>query len=223
MALRKYDLFVFDLDGTLIDSAQDIANAANAARGQFGLTPLPLETIKNFVGRGVVRLLKDVFESEDPQIIEQAMALFFKFYDENCLVHTRLYPFAIEMLEMMKPKPLVILTNKPKNFSDKIVSGLGLSKYFKWVLGGDSFSTKKPDPEGLLWITNELKISPKRTLFVGDSAVDFETGRRAEVTTALLAQGFCDRKSLEKLSPDWLFQDVKEMVQWLKTPDPTAV
>jgi phosphoglycolate phosphatase len=179
-------LIVFDLDGTLIDSQTDLTNSINAMLAEFGRQPLPEEIIATYIGDGAGMLVRRALgDPEDEALVENGLRHFLDHYREHKLDHTRVYPGVMESLEMLRtmpdgaPRKLAVLTNKPVRASVEICDGLGLSRYMFRIYGGNSFATKKPDPEGLHTIIREAEVAPGETLMVGDSSVDILTARRA--------------------------------------------
>ena len=157
-----FDLLVFDLDGTLIDSRLDLALAVNAAREDGGMGPLDHELIYSYVGNGAPMLIRRSLgpEAADQQV-ERALQFFYGYYREHMLDNTYLYPGVQESLDtfLADGRQLAVLTNKPVRFSQEIIQGLGLAAHFQRVYGGNSFETKKPDPYGLNFLMDELGAS----------------------------------------------------------------
>lgn len=179
-------LIVFDLDGTLIDSRTDLTNSINAMLAEFDRQPLPEEIIATYIGDGAAMLIRRALgDPDDEPLIENALQHFLAHYREHKLDHTRVYPGVFESLNALRnlsdgtPRKLAILTNKPVRASVEICEGLGLAEYMFRIYGGNSFASKKPDPEGLNTIIREAGVSPGETLMIGDSSVDILTARRA--------------------------------------------
>jgi len=186
-------LVIFDLDGTLIDSAEDLAIATNATRAHFGMPPLDAKLIHSFVGNGAAMLMRRAFGLEaSDQLVSDALSYFVKFYRKHSLEHTRLYPGVAETVNELSEQghTLAILTNKPVRISTDIVAGLGLGNRFKRIYGGDSFEQKKPDPIGIVTLMAETASAPDKTWMVGDSGVDIQTARNARVRVCGVAWGF---------------------------------
>ena len=184
---------IFDLDGTLIDSAEDLAIATNATRAHFGMPPLDAKLIHSFVGNGAAMLMRRAFGLEaSDQLVSDALSYFVKFYRKHSLEHTRLYPGVAETVNELSEQghTLAILTNKPVRISTDIVAGLGLGSRFKRIYGGDSFEQKKPDPIGIVTLMAETASAPDKTWMVGDSGVDIQTARNARVRVCGVAWGF---------------------------------
>ena len=185
-------LLVFDLDGTLIDSGKDLCNSVNATLEHFGLRTLTDERIADFIGDGAGMLIRrallepgELPESlcNDEDFHRQALEYFLTWYRAHKLDFTRAYDGVMASLAALaagtdRPS-MAVLTNKPVGPARAICEGLGLGPYFAMILGGDSFASKKPDPEGLLHIIASLGATPETTLMIGDSEVDVQTARNA--------------------------------------------
>ncbi len=207
------DLLIFDLDGTLIDSKLDLALAVNATRAHFGLPPLDLETVGTYIGNGAPVLIRRAMGSEASEAdIEKALAFFLAYYGDHKLDNTRPYPGIPEALEELHRDGvrMAVLTNKPVRISGGILDGLGLSKYFARVYGGNSFQTKKPDPLGVETLLAETGVAKERAMMVGDSAVDVQTARNAGVRVCGVTYGF-QPESFAADPPDMIVNRPEEL------------
>ncbi|HEY6293805.1 MAG TPA: HAD-IA family hydrolase [Terriglobia bacterium] len=215
------DLLVFDLDGTLIDSEDDLVKSVNAVRMRLELEALPEETVASYVGRGVVPLMRRALGADaSEEAVRQAVEFFLEYYRDHMLDHTVAYPGVREALEDLKTRKMAVLTNKPVRFSEAILKGLGLSHYFARVYGGNSFEQKKPDPVGLLTLMQETSIPARRTMIVGDSDTDVQTGRNAGVWTCGVTYGLAP-ETLQTSPPDFLIADLRELPRVLNGSRPT--
>src|SRR5208337_5254165 len=167
--------FLFDLDGTLIDSKQDLVTSVNAMLRQMGRTELSTDLVATYIGHGAPQLIASALgpESTDDQR-RTGLSLFLAHYQLHKLDATRPYPGVVEALAALATYPMSVLSNKPTNMSVDILQGLGLAKYFRSIYGGDSFEKKKPDPAGALKILQEFGVSPAQAALVGDSEVDVQ-------------------------------------------------
>jgi phosphoglycolate phosphatase len=214
-AVVRADLIIFDLDGTLIDSTGDIAWATNRTLGSMGYGELDMDTIKASIGWGVRSLLEKVMPAEEPQRIDEARQAFLGYYGEHLTVETRLYGGVVETLEYLdgKNKKMALLTNKPIGLTERIIEDFGMKGFFRIVLGGDSLQNKKPHPEPVLKIMACLDNDPEGTVFVGDSAIDCETGRRADIPVIGAAYGFRGRDELEEAGCDIIIEKIGELIE----------
>jgi len=209
--MKQIRLLVFDLDGTLVDSKQDLALSVNAMRTGMGLAPLNLDLIASYVGHGVTLLVRRSLGTQaTDENVEKGLAFFLNYYREHMLDNTAPYPGVGEALEKLSGYKMAVLTNKPVNFSREMVSRLGFAPYFSYVYGGNSLPQKKPDSIGLHTLMEDLQISARQTLMVGDSDTDILTGRNAGVLTCGVTYGF-GAHTLEKVSPDLVIDDMREL------------
>jgi phosphoglycolate phosphatase len=186
--------FLFDLDGTLIDSKLDLANSVNFMLQEMGREPLPLETVASFIGHGAPRLVADVLGAQAADADRKTgLEIFLAHYQKHSLDATRAYPGVHEGLHAVKDCPMAVLTNKPTKMSVEILEALQLLKYFRVVYGGDSFEKKKPDPTGARTILKDLDAPPQEAAMVGDSDVDIQTARNAGTLAIAVNYGFGQR------------------------------
>ena len=183
--------FIFDLDGTLINSKLDLVTSVNAMLRQMGRAQLPTELVATFIGHGAPQLIASALgpgATEDQR--RTGLSLFMTHYQQHQLDVTRAYPGVVEALDSLAGFPMSVLTNKPTNMSIEILQGLGLAKYFRSIYGGDSFEKKKPDPAGALTILQEIGVPPAQAAMVGDSEVDMQTARNAGMLAVAVNYGF---------------------------------
>lgn len=187
-------LIVFDLDGTLIDSAPDLAAAINSMLAEFGCEPLWLPEVRRMVGDGVAMLVARALaarrcEQADPA---QAAQIFMRHYEADATSRTTAFPGAGEALQALRAAgiPLAVCTNKPARVTADILASLGLAGYFARVIGGDSLPFRKPDPRVLLTLLEAFATGPDSSLLVGDSEVDAATAHSASVPFVLMKHGY---------------------------------
>jgi len=207
------DLVIFDLDGTLIDSSRDLANAVNATRAHLGLAPIENETVYSYVGNGAPVLIRKALGPEyADEEVQSALEYFLAYYREHMLDNTVLYPGVREVLDEFRRAGLTmaVLTNKPVRFSQGIVDGLGLGAHFRRVYGGNSFEQKKPHPVGIETLMSEVGATRQETVMVGDSSVDVQTARNARVTACGVTWGF-QPDTFAAWPPDFLVNTAGEL------------
>jgi phosphoglycolate phosphatase len=210
---QSIQLVIFDLDGTLIDSRLDLVHSVNAAIRHIGREELPEDVIASYVGDGAPILIQRALGGEhvDEAIVRKGLEFFLTYYRDHKLDHTTVYAGIFEALKAIQntspetsngiPRKMAVLTNKPVGPSRKIVDALGLGPYFSQVYGGNSFATKKPDPEGARQLLSENMVAPEQTVIIGDSHTDIETGHNAGLRTIAVTYGFAPQ-SLEAAAPD---------------------
>jgi phosphoglycolate phosphatase len=202
---------IFDLDGTLIDSKLDLAHSVNATLEHMGRSPLAHDTVYSYVGNGATVLVRRALgESVSDDECEKGLGYFLAYYREHMLDNTVAYPGVREGLDQLKGKAMAVLTNKPVRFSEEILNGLGLSRYFRFVYGGNSFERKKPDPMGVEIILRDLATSPSDAMMVGDSDVDIRTARNAGIWACGVSYGL-GTESLRAHPPDLMLDSLAEL------------
>jgi len=213
-------LVVFDLDGTLVDSLPDLAAAVNRSLAHLapGAPPLPVEVVRGFVGKGARNLvLQSLAAAGVEEEVERALPVFLDCYSRCLLDATRPYPGVEEALERLGDRTLAVLTNKPGEFSRRILDGLALARHFSRILGGGDLPERKPDPAGLRRLLAETETPVHRALMVGDSPIDVHTGRAAGVPTAGVTYGY-DPQGLIAAGPDLLVRGLPELATILGAP-----
>lgn len=207
----RVQALIFDLDGTLIDSKLDLAHSVAATLEHMGRPSLPHETIWGYVGNGASVLVRRALgEGATDAEVEEALRFFLSYYRAHMLDNTVTYPGVREGLELLAKHPMAVLTNKPVRFSKGILDGLGLSRYFRHVYGGNSFATKKPDPEGMNILLRELAVSPREAMIVGDSDVDVRTARNADTWACGVSYGL-GLDGMRAHPPDLMLDSLAEL------------
>jgi len=215
---HSIQLVIFDLDGTLIDSRLDLVHSVNAALRHIERPELPDDIISSYVGDGAPILIKRALGSEasDESLVKKGLEYFLSYYREHKLDHTTIYRGITDALVAIQrsrngvPRTMAVLTNKPVNPSRAIVEALGMTQYFQQVYGGNSFRTKKPDPEGAMRVLTEMGVRPENAAIVGDSHVDVRTGRNAGLYTVGVTYGFAPH-TLNDEPPDVLVDTPEEL------------
>jgi phosphoglycolate phosphatase len=215
--------FIFDLDGTLIASRRDIALSLNLAFQRLRLPAIPLARIAEFVGEGVRKLveraLREVTRQEPSEpLIEQAAAAFYEEYGIHLLDSTHLVEGTYELLDSLKWGTFAIVTNKPEDFSVRILEGLGIADRFQVIFGGDSLPQRKPDPAPLIAAMERCRADRSETAMIGDSAIDILAGKAAGVVTCGVAAGFRGRGELERAGCDVVADHLFELRRLFREP-----
>ena len=209
--MQKISLFVYDFDGTLVDTFADIANSVNLALAEMNIQSLSRETIRRNIGSGVVNLMSRSLEGSGCDDVEMAVSFFQKHYNNHLLDQTKLYPNGRDVVKHFSKKKNAILSNKPISFVEKILTELNFLSLFDSVLGGDSLSERKPNPMGLQLLMTNLNCPVKEVLMIGDSAIDIETGKNAGVITCGVTYGLGDPVSLHNSKPDYLIDNLSNL------------
>jgi len=216
---------IFDLDGTLIDSKEDLVLSVNAMLAEMGHAQLPGETIASYIGQGAPTLVRRALEAGLPNAAgegscgeaaeanaeyhgkglsseglsgkaaneeeaKRGLEFFLHYYEEHRMLHTRAYPGVKEALSALSGCPMAVLTNKPERISKRILGDLGLACSFRAIYGGNSFSSKKPDPMGVHAILKQFGVAARDALLIGDSDIDVQTARNAGAWAASVTYGF---------------------------------
>ena len=214
-------LVAFDLDGTLVDSAPDIARAIDTGLKTMGRPAPGVEKVLAWVGEGLTKLLKRALTGEldgepDPALVATLKQEFHRAYAQQLCVDTRLYPGAREALDELRDKlPLACITNKPTAFTLPLLDALGIRDHFGLVLSGDSFATMKPHPTQLLYAAQHFQVAPQAACMVGDSRNDILAAKAAGFHAVAVAHGYRQGEDLMALGAEVELQTLAELPAWL--------
>ena len=181
--------YLFDLDGTLLDSKGDLADAANAARAALGLAALPDAEVERHTGWGMAALLRGVLPEADAAGLESAREVFVRHYRTHLTSRSRPYPGVAEMFRALAGHPKGLVTNKPSMFGEPLLAELGWTTHFDVRVFGDTTAARKPDPAPLLHAVSALGCSRADCVYVGDTPIDQETAAAAGVRFVCVAWG----------------------------------
>lgn len=214
--IERIRLLIFDLDGTLVDSRTDLTNSVNAMLRHFGRPELPCDLIATYIGDGAPVLVRRALgDPDDQKFVDQALLFFLGHYKEHKLDNTYVYEGVKDSLQAIRAArkgkvKMAVLSNKPVHPSRAIVEALGLGSFFFQVYGGNSFPTKKPDPQGALQLLNEARTDPGGAAMIGDSANDVLTAQNAGMFSVGLSYGLSPA-SLGQVPPDVLLDRPDEL------------
>lgn len=206
------DLIIFDLDGTLIESKWDIAEAVNLTLADLGLPVRSQDEIFSFVGDGIKRLLRLAVGEENHSRYEDALGVFRGHYLAHCLDRTKFYPGVEQVLGYFTDKYKAVATNKSLEYTTKILKGLG-AHHFAYVVGGDDGYGLKPEPGMLLKIMEALKVTRDRTVLIGDSTNDIKGAHNAGIRVCAVGYGMGNREKMAACQPDWFIEEPEELME----------
>lgn len=213
---------LFDLDGTLVHSAPDLAHSVNLMRQELGFSEYPTEQVTRWIGNGMARLVKRGLTGEwegepDAALFERGLASFKRHYAANLAVRTRPYPGMVDTLQQLSAQGFLLgcVTNKMESFSRSLLEQLDLMKYFATLVGGDTVPTRKPDPLPLQHACAACGVTPARAVMVGDSAADVNGARAAGMPVIAVTYGYNQGRDVRSLNPDVVVDSAAEVPQYL--------
>jgi phosphoglycolate phosphatase len=211
--MNTIDLIIFDLDGTLIDSLDDLADATNHMLASLGRKPATLEQVRGYVGQGARRLVERAMPNGVPEEIEIGLSVFLAYNEQHIVDKTRLYPGVAETLSSLRlaGKSLAVVSNKNVALCRKVLTTLDADRYFECVIGADSLQARKPSPEPLLKVLRDLAVPPEKAAIVGDSINDIAAGKGAGIVTVGCTYGYGDRAEIE--DADYLVDSVTGLLE----------
>nr|WP_205342077.1 phosphoglycolate phosphatase [Denitrificimonas caeni] len=209
---------MFDLDGTLIDSVPDLAVATDQMLLQLGRAPAGMDKVRNWVGNGapvlVRRALADDFDHQaiSAEQEAEALAIFMQVYGVGESL-TTLYPGALDTLQSLHLLgiKIALVTNKPEKFIPQLLADTQMAEFFEWIVGGDTFAQKKPDPSGLLWVMQQAGVTAEQCLFVGDSRNDVQAAHAANVACVAVTYGYNYGEPISADKPALVVDDLREL------------
>lgn len=224
MKFNNKQLLIFDLDGTLINSALDLALSINYMLETLGLDAFDEEVIHGWVGNGALILVqraltgkRTVDDNLDGDLVQKALDIFLKYYEKNLCNATIPYPHVITTLHTLKEKGyrLAIVTNKPFAFVEPVLEGLGLNGLFELILGGDSLPLKKPDPAPLLHVYKKLGVSVEKCVMVGDSKNDILAANACGMESVGVTYGYNYGECISVYEPNIIVDNFGDLLKAL--------
>lgn len=227
--MNTYDLILFDLDGTLVETAAEICDALNDTLAQFNRPGVPEEQVERWIGHGTRELLVRALaraDQRDPEEVRgseefaRIIAAFDPHYERRCGTRSRLYPHVAQVLAALRGHGvrLAVVTNKEGRHTRTVLAAHGLTALLDHVISGDSLPTKKPDPAGVQDCLTRFGVSARRTLFVGDSSIDVATARNAGVAVWALPYGYNMGQPIAASQPDRLIDDLSALLATVSDP-----
>ena len=225
MNLSNKELFIFDLDGTLIDSVPDITLGVNETLSELSLPNFNEDEVRMWVGNGAEKLMERALEAASKETgneidvpFSEVMDSYFKNYRKNLTVNTYAYKGVENALNLLKEQnvKMAIVTNKPFDFIAPVLEFVGIKQFFSLWVGADSLPTKKPNPEPLLHVCKELNISPEKAIMVGDSKNDILVAQNAKINSIGLTYGYNYNESISAYHPDIVLDNLSDVVNYFE-------
>ena len=221
--MSSFDLVMFDLDGTLVETAPEILDAVNDALGRFGLPEVSQQQVDDWIGHGTLALLVKALAQitgfapevvSNSALLAQIVPVYNMAYNARCGTRSHLYPQVRETLTVLRQQGarLAVVTNKEGRYTQVVLAAHQLGGLFDAVISGDTLVTKKPDPAGVSHCLAQFGVTPERALFVGDSSIDVATARAAGVPVWMLPYGYNMGEPVEACAPDRIIPDISVLL-----------
>ncbi|RZA34233.1 MAG: phosphoglycolate phosphatase [Lysobacteraceae bacterium] len=210
-----YSLVVFDLDGTLVDSASDIAEAVNRTLVDWSLPRVEESVIRDWIGDGARALVGSAFEHAGrPVDLDEVMPGFMVHYADCLLLYPTVYPGVVETLQALRDRrvSVAVCTNKPERFVRPLLDALDLGGFFECIVGGDTLPARKPSAVPLLHVVRHFGLQPPQCLMVGDSATDVATAAAARMPMALVTYGYLRGVDPRAVQGVTVIDDMRELL-----------
>lgn len=206
-------LIIFDLDGTLVDTVQDITDALNHALVPHGISPLTTKEAMIMVGEGISRLIEKVLPEEKQHLKDEVRETFLTYYSEHLTTHSKEYPHVREALDALRHYKKAVISNKREALSRELLEELNLAHYFDLIIGSDTAGERKPSPLPVLYVISKIGVTPAESIIVGDSNYDVESGKKAGIKTVAVTYGYRPREMLK--DADYMIDDLRELIPLL--------
>ncbi len=213
--MDRKKLIIFDMDGTLADTAADLLNAGNHMLTELGFEKKGLADLFDNLGKGGRHLVTGLLGHESRDMVDQGLEIMLDYYKDHLVVESRLYPGVEEGLKLLQDRNLAILSNKGHRFNYGVSRGLKIDGYFKMILGATGKLPRKPDPTSTQYLMNQFNALKFETLFVGDSLVDAETARRAGVDFVAVSYGYAKTEKLRTVRPMRIIDSMEELADFV--------
>lgn len=209
--MHPADLLIFDLDGTLIDSKVDIANSVNLTFRELGIEEKRPEEIYSYIGEGVRKLIKATLGEGKEALFEETIRVFRGYYLAHLLDTTNIYPGVDDILKHFRDKAKALATNKPIEYTTKILDGLGLTHQFKVIVAGNNGIRIKPEPDMIIKVITDLNIKKENTVMIGDGVNDILAAKAAGIRSCAIGSGLSNKETLLSLSPDYFCEKIENI------------
>ena len=216
--LANRELLLFDLDGTLVDSAADLYRAMNMSLNTLQLPLVTEHQVRTWIGKGTAVFCQSTLQyltgQVDPAQHQQLLDTFLDIYNAEPCVDTQPFAGIVDFLEwgMKHNKKMICVTNKPEQPARMIIDALGLNQYFVDVIGGDRFEERKPHPRQLLFCVDHYQLAKEQVLMIGDSSNDVEAARRARVDCIVVSYGYNHGEDIQNCQPQQVVDNLTELL-----------
>lgn len=218
MSIKKPEMILIDVDGTLVDSVPDLAYCVDETMKDLGRSAWGEDAVRNWVGNGVERLVKrallGALDGEpDQSLFENAIKIFLKYYDDNVCERSQLYPGVREGLDFLKSSgySLGCVTNKAEQFTLPLLKALDIDHFFSIIVCGDTLAKKKPDPLPLLHAAEYFRVDPEACMMIGDSVSDVKAARAAGFQIICMSYGYNHGQDIRDFDPDRVIDSMVEL------------
>jgi phosphoglycolate phosphatase len=218
LIMKSVGLIIFDLDGTLVNTLEDIAASVNFTLNQLGRSPLTEDAVRQYVGDGIETLMLRSLGGKS-QNISEAVNIYKGHHRANLVVRSRLYPTVAETLYYFRMIPKAVVSNKTMEFIVPLLEDLGIEGYFKLVIGADYGLPLKPAPDAVLKILADFKTPKQGAVIVGDGTTDVRAGKAAGIMTCSVTYGFRSVEELQKAGPDYMINKLADLKELFR-PEP---
>jgi phosphoglycolate phosphatase len=203
-------LLIFDLDGTLVNTLEDITASVNYTLERLGEIPITLDDVRQYVGDGIEMLMQRSLRGKTARL-DEAVSIYKDHHRLNLIVHSSLYPTVKETLEHYRTLPMAVITNKTMEFSKPLLDRFGIGHYFKLVIGADDSLPLKPSPDSVMKILTELNVLKEQAVIVGDGTTDIRAGKAAGIVTCAVTYGFRSEAELRRAGPDYIISVLSDL------------
>lgn len=209
--MKNVELMIFDLDGTLVDSREDIANAVNHTLIEIGLKEKNMEEISSYIGTGMEDLIRKSIDGKTDCCFEDALSIMSEYYKKHSLDNTHLFPGVKEVLDYFRNKRKVIITNRKREFAVDTLTALNIYGYFEDITGGDNLGCMKPSSCPLEKAMHKFKMNKEKTIIIGDMYIDILAGKKAGIITCAVTYGIGKRDDIVKAKPDYMIDEIARL------------
>jgi len=208
--MKPIQLLIFDLDGTLVNTLEDISSSVNFTLERLDLPQLSIDMVRQYVGDGIEMLMTRSLGESKKQLTE-AVKIYKEHHRKNLVVRSMLYPTVRDTLDYFKILPMAVISNKTNEFVMPLIEHLGIARYFTLVIGADYGLPLKPAPDSVLMAVSKANVPKERAVMVGDGTTDIRAGKAAGVMTCSVTYGYRSEVELWNAGPDYIIHELAEL------------